>query len=207
MSWLIVGISGVTCGGKTTLSQSLYEYLSDPSNAATFKENVIIGQVRLVNQDDYFLPEDYSGHEWIDSISHINFDVLGALDMTKMCTDLNAILGKRFHFYSKRPSGTVPQVVNILLIDGFLIFNHSVTNRICQLKFHLHLPYEKCYQRRTARVYDPPDVTGYFEVCVWPMYEQHFNELKSKEDIILLNGDATKEKCFAYALNRVRLLL
>lgn len=202
--WLIVGISGVTCGGKTTLSQSLYDYLSDPSIATTFAKNVAIGQVHLVNQDDYFLAEDHPNHEWIDSISHINFDILNALDMTKMCSDLYAVLGKRFHFYSKRDQ---PQVVNILLIDGFLIFNHSVTNRICQLKFHLHLPYEKCYQRRTSRVYDPPDVIGYFELCVWPMYEQHFGELKDKEDIVLLNGEASKEKCFSYVLNQIRQVL
>lgn len=165
---------------------------------------MIIGQVRLVNQDDYFLPEEHPNHEWIDSINHINFDIISALDMPKMCTDLNAILGKRFHFYTKRSTS---HIVNILLIDGFLIYNHGVTNRICQLKFHLHLPYEKCYQRRTKRVYEPPDVTGYFEMCVWPMYEQHFNELKDKEDIILMNGDASKEKCFTYALGRIRQML
>lgn len=201
MSWLIVGISGVTCGGKTTLSQSLYEFLSNPANSHTFKENIIIGEVRLVNQDDYFLPDDHPAHEWIDSISHINFDVISALDMPRMCSDMNVILGKRFHLYQRRPN---VQVVNILLVEGFLIFNHSVTNRLCQLKFHIHLPYEKCYQRRIKRAYDPPDVTGYFEICVWPMYEAHFNELKEKDDIILLNGISSKEKCFAYALNCVR---
>lgn len=198
--WLIVGVSGVTCGGKTTLSQSLYDYLSDRTISTTLAKNVIIGQVRLVNQDDYFLPEDHHNHEWIDSIRHINFDILNALDMAKMCSDLYGILGKQFHFYAKRDE---PQVVNILLIDGFLIFNHSVTNRICQLKFHLHLPYEKCYERRVTRVYDPPDVMGYFELCVWPMYEQHFAELREKDDIVLLNGESPKEKCFAYVLNQI----
>lgn len=200
-TWLIIGISGVTCGGKTTLSQLLYNHLSDPAISTTFAENIIIGEVQLVNQDDYFLPENHPNHEWIDSINHINWDIIGALDMSRMCEDLHKTLGKRFHFYTKRDE---PQVVNILLVDGFLIFNHSITNRICQLKFHLHLPYEKCYERRLARVYDPPDVVGYFEMCVWPMYERHFAELRDKEDIVLLNGEAPKEKCFNYVLEQVK---
>lgn len=200
MSWLIVGISGVTCGGKTTLSQSVYEYLSNPSNFST-NSNMKIGMVKIINQDDYFLPEEHPNHKWIQRINHINFDIISALDMTQMCNDINVILGKRFLFHSKRKPTTV---VNILLIDGFLIFNHSVINRLCQLKLHIHLPYEKCYERRKTRIYEPPDVTGYFELCVWPMYEKNFSEIKGKEDIILLNGDASKESLFSYVLDCIR---
>lgn len=201
MSWLIVGISGITCGGKTTLSQSLYDYLRDPDNKNCLSDAVSIGTVKQMNQDTYFYPEDHPNHEWIDFINHVNYDIIGALDMSQMCTDLNTELGKRFTLYSKSKS---MMVVNIMLIDGFAIFNHSVINRICQLKFHIHLPYEKCYERRIRRIYDPPDVLGYFELCVWPMYEQNFSEIKNKEDILLLNGDTTQEKLFSYVFNCIK---
>lgn len=52
MSWLIIGISGVTCGGKSTLSNSLYHYLSDKNNANCLSDRVKIGQVKMMNQDD-----------------------------------------------------------------------------------------------------------------------------------------------------------
>lgn len=201
MPWLIVGISGVTCGGKTTLSKTLYEYLSDPTNKNCLSDSVSIGSVKIMNQDTYFYPEEHPNHEWIEFINHVNFDVIGALDMNQMCTDLNTELGKRFTLYSKTKA---TNIVNIMLIDGFTIFNHSVLNRICQLKFHIHLPYEKCYERRKLRTYEPPDVLGYFELCVWPMYERNFNEIKNKEDVMLLNGETTQEKLFSYVFNCIR---
>ncbi|XP_031625763.1 nicotinamide riboside kinase 1-like [Contarinia nasturtii] len=201
MSWLIIGISGVTCGGKTTLSQSLYRYFKDPANGHCLSDSVQIGAVKIMNQDNYFYADDDPHHEWIEQLSHINYDVMGALNMQKMCNDLYTELGKRFVFYSKTKSIAI---VNIMIIEGFLIFNHGILNRLCQLKFHIHLPYEKCYERRVKRTYVPPDVRGYFELCVWPMYEQHFNEIKSKDDFMLLNGETSKDKIFQHVLHCIK---
>lgn len=201
MSWLIIGISGVTCGGKSTLSQTLFNHLNNPSNVSCLSDRVKIGTVKIMNQDDYFYPDDYPHHEWIEQLSHVNYDVIEALNMTKMCSDLYTELGKRFVFYSKDQSVTS---VNIMIIDGFLIFNHGVLNRLCQLKFHIHLPYEKCYERRTQRKYDPPDCLGYFEICVWPMYEQHFDVIKSKDDLLLLNGETSRELLFQHVLDCIK---
>lgn len=197
-AWLIIGISGITCGGKTTLSQTLFEYLNDKKNQNCLSDTIKIGDVKLLNQDDYFYPDDYQHHEWIEQLNHVNYDVIDALNMTEMCNDLHKELGKRFIFYTKNKQF---HQINIMIIDGFLIFNHSVLNRLCQLKFHIHLPYEKCYERRMKRVYDPPDCLGYFELCVWPMYEQHFEQIRAKDDIILLNGDTSKEKLFQHVFD------
>lgn len=201
MSWLIIGISGVTCGGKTTLSRTLFHHLSDPNNINCLSDHIKIAEVKIINQDDYFYDNDYPHHEWIEQLSHVNYDVIGALNMSKMCNDLYTELGKRFLFYSKTKTVTS---INIMIIDGFLIFNHGVLNRLCQLKFHIHLPYEKCYERRIKRTYDPPDVLGYFEQCVWPMYEQNFNEIRNKDDIQLLNGEISKEKIFQHVFNCIK---
>lgn len=142
MSWLIIGISGVTCGGKTTLSKALFDHLSDPKNRNCLNDKIQIGTVKMMNQDDYFYPEDHPNHEWIDYINHVNYDVIGALDMNKMCDDLHDAIGKHFILYSKTKK---TDVLNIMIIEGFIIFNNNVMNRLCQVKFHIHLPYEKCY--------------------------------------------------------------
>lgn len=203
MSWLVIGISGVTCGGKTTLSKSLFSYLSDSINEHCLSDHVQIGTVKIVNQDDYFYPDDYTGHEWLvcGTTPHVNYDVLGALNMKKMCSDLYKELGKHFVFYTKEKP---VKIVNIMIIDGFLIFNHGVINRLCQLKFHIHLPYEKCYERRIKRTYEPPDCSGYFEVCVWPYYEENFAEIKNKQDVMLLNGEISKEKIFQHVFDCIK---
>jgi nicotinamide/nicotinate riboside kinase len=66
---LIIGISGVTCGGKTTLA---------------YKLNKMFPTSKLISQDDYFLDVDDPRHTWITELNHINFDILSSLDMEKM---------------------------------------------------------------------------------------------------------------------------
>lgn len=90
--------------------------------------------------------------------------------------------------------------LNILIVEGFLIFNHAVTFDLCNVKFHLHVPYEICNARRKKRTYDPPDVPCYFEMVVWPAYEKHLRKFKDSEDVLFLNGDAAPEKCLQFVL-------
>lgn len=200
MSWLLIGISGITNGGKSTLTQALYEYLSDRSHSNGWRDGVRIGRVQVMHQDEYVYPEDYANHEWNERLKHVNFERIEAVNMTKMHSDLHAAMGKCFTLHTKLKSKAT-SVINIMLIDGFTIFNDTAINRMCQVKFHLHMPYEKCYERRVQRT---NDVAGYFELCVWPMYEQNFDGIKNKEELVVLNGEASKEKIFLYALDCLR---
>ncbi|XP_051860840.1 calcium homeostasis endoplasmic reticulum protein isoform X2 [Drosophila albomicans] len=93
--------------------------------------------------------------------------------------------------------------INVLFIEGFMIFNQPELLALCNIKYHVHLPYEKCFERRSKRTYDPPDVTGYFELCVWPYYEQNFAEYRDCKDITFLNGEISKEKIFKFVLQRI----
>ncbi|GAB0097874.1 uncharacterized protein DMENIID0001_135530 [Sergentomyia squamirostris] len=182
--WLVVGISGATCSGKTTLATGLRERL-----VATCG----FGCVQVINQDDYFLPDDHPQHQHIDHLGHVNYDILTALDMERMCDDVQTIL-----------SHQATSALNVLIIEGFLIFNHPLLVELCNPKFHLHVPYEVGFARRRTRTYDPPDCPGYFESCVWPMYEKHFHELKDRTDIRLLNGAMAAEKCLEYVCDILR---
>lgn len=264
-SWLVIGISGVTNGGKTTLAKSLEAYFAAQQNKVFFKDNLTLNKVVGLCQDDYFLPVDSAKHTMIEKLNHINWEILSSLDMERMCLDIMKILGHKFILYnchqlrqSTEDSGVtgepVEQMVqydednifadhfltnflnkydengggrttnlikksknesyqnmniklNILLLEGFLIFNHPFTLDLCNVKFHIHLPYERCYARRLQRVYDPPDVIGYFEMCVWPMYERHFQEFKDRKDVYVLNGEIPQENILNYVLNCVKDLL
>jgi nicotinamide/nicotinate riboside kinase len=258
-SWLVVGVSGVTCSGKTTLADSLYKHFKD-LRGKEIKTGIELNRVEIINQDKYFLEADDPRHVIVEKLNHQNWEVITSLDMDKMCNDIMEILGPKFVLHSTESSSVASQsydnlfanhfdkdrchplkikkyensdydnylkiskhetVLNILIIEGFLIFNHTFTLDLCNVKFHLHLPYEKCYERRLQRIYDPPDVlgkyiirinirtgfkvifhfsSGYFEMTVWPMYEINFREFKERKDIMILNGDVTKERCFNYAL-------
>lgn len=203
MSWFVIGVTGVSCSGKTSLAQSIGNVFSDLVLKAKYFPTLQIGDVKLVCQDDYFWPIDDPRHEWIkvDDINHINREQLSALDMDKMCNDLMDIIGND-NIYSKNtnsPNESAP--LNILIIEGFLIFNHKLIAELCQVKICLNISFEKCFDRRKVRIYKQRTPPGYFERYTWPLYESHFNEFKNMENLIMIDGDDSKESCTDKALS------
>ncbi|XP_067644324.1 uncharacterized protein [Eurosta solidaginis] len=303
--WLVIGVSGVTCGGKTTLAQRLRDYFQQLRGAELWNTAYIVGDVQLISQDDYFLPVDDVRHKWNDKLNVINFELLSSLDMKQMLSDITWTMRGRFisndpldnidfinemsmstnsehyaarplqpqiyqpnqynkikqqtaltsrqhaasqqqnqkqqnhsshhhyHHHQQQPnlqvhttsppnmahssshSNTIMRVnsqhvsqlrdnkINLLIIEGFTIFNQPELLTLCNIKFHFHLPYEKCFERRQKRTYDPPDVTGYFEICVWPNYEKNFNEIRDRQDITFLNGELSKERILTFVLQKI----
>lgn len=226
MKWLVVGVSGVTCGGKTTVAKRLKE---------------IIPNSCLISQDYYFHPIDSNYHTWIPDLNHINWEIMSSLDMEKMLSDINDILNCKKNVqtdfaYMKHSSGSensqsltvsvddkneivnaaslgvhngegndereaAPKswqflssnICNVMIIEGFLIFNYKPVAQLCNLKFYVTLTKDQCFSRRRERAYDPPDVPGYFELCVWPEYEKHLNDVKSLSDVHYINGMITTD--------------
>lgn len=189
--WLVICVSGVTCGGKTTVARSLRERI--PGS-------------HLLCQDDYFLPPDSSKHTWIPTLNHINWEIMSSVDMNKMWADIKRITQFNFlqHFshckiHEENSSDDLsPQSCadlvddlpfQILIIEGFLVLNYQPIAEICHLKYYLTLTRDQCWERRKVRIYDPPDVPGYFDVCVWPEYEKHRDEVfQTIDDVHIIDG-------------------
>lgn len=201
--WLVIGVSGVTCSGKTTLAQSLFEHFKKQSGNE-IKAGIELNRVELINQDTYFRQVDDPNHQMIEKLNHLNWEIMSSLDTNKMVNEIMEILGPKFVLYNTHSSELVSSqrretlfqnnyakkqqqhkqrsfgsdelmindehqcnfkkivkhnsLLNILIIEGFLIFNHQVTLDLCNVKYHLHVPYEVCYARRIKRTYDPADV-------------------------------------------------
>jgi uridine kinase len=261
--WIVVGISGITCGGKTTLASKLFNYFQE-HRGHELKTGIEINRVEILNQDNYFRPVDDPKHKHVKRLNHINWEIIESIDTDRMVNDIMEKLGKKFVLYNtiskiinrddddlfkhhyesgfnsmrKYDDDWSPNededldnlyykhikhnfILNILIIEGFLIFNHAVTLDLCNIKFHIHVPYELCYERRKKRSYDPPDVlgknffkllkclsllsahTGYFEMIVWPEYEKHLKSIQNHKDVIFLNGEVSPDKCFEYVLKRL----
>lgn len=79
MNWVVLGISGVSCGGKTTFTQALHE---------AFPEVVIF------HQDTYYLEPSDPRHVMMKSVNHLNWDIPSSLDMGKMRKDIRDILAR-----------------------------------------------------------------------------------------------------------------
>ncbi|CAH0546402.1 unnamed protein product [Brassicogethes aeneus] len=184
---LIIGICGVTCGGKTTIANKL---------------NNILPSSKILCQDDYFLDVSDPRHKWIESLDHINFDILTSLDMEKMHSDILKFIGNKtiitpgeknhqknfkLSLDNNLNKAVIEKICNdnieVLIIEGFCVFNYKPMRDLFSLKYYFTLSKEECFKRRTLRVYDPPDCPGYFEICAWPEHLSQLEEVKKEFNI------------------------
>lgn len=199
MNWLIIGITGVTCSGKSTLARSIVSELS--ANKVNFPKYITIGTVKLMKQDDYFHPKTSVEHVWIPEFNYINREVLSALNMNKMCDNLNEILGSSYKPYQGQQKESL--ILNVLVIEGFLIFNCKRISELCQIKFDLQLSYDECFERRKTRIYNPPNPPGYFEKIIWPFYLKHRSEYENNVGLHVMNGKLSEEVVLNEALKHI----
>ena len=179
---VIVGLSGVSSSGKTTLARLLRD---------------IFPQSFILHEDDFYWPDSQipvrgGVQDW---------DCLGAIDVTKLADCLQYIkqnFASPPELHSKEDQNSVgectvdtqtistcrsrvacaPSIPRIAFIDGFLLYSpEMVTVRnLLDLKLFLRTDYQTAKSRREARSgyvtlegfwEDPP---GYVDNVVWPNY-------------------------------------
>lgn len=209
MKLVVIGISGITGGGKTTLATSLHAFLSDAKNVHIF-DKIRINEVILIHQDKYFYPRDSPHHLWIPEINFINRERLPAMNMDKFAEDVNNMvqtltensLPSEKSLYIGKDARTL---VNILIIEGFLIYNDQRINRYCQLRFQMHISYDVGVARRLIRTFKHvnPKPEWYFENYIWPSYHKHLDEVPNKSDLVFLNGEQNVDSIFEQALTTI----
>ncbi|XP_053620048.1 nicotinamide riboside kinase 1 isoform X3 [Plodia interpunctella] len=120
--WIVIGISGVTCGGKTTLANRI-------------KEAVV--PVYVFHQDKYFYPDDSPKHIKCPSMDHNNYDILSALDMEKMFQDIIDTLNGRDKSHANNLARTAGKKEikgkKFLIAEGFTALNYKPIMDICNL--------------------------------------------------------------------------
>ncbi|KAL3062737.1 hypothetical protein OYC64_002521 [Pagothenia borchgrevinki] len=188
MKTLVLGVGGVTNGGKSTLSKSLHKQV--PNSC-------------LIAQDEYFkddsvVPVDINGFK--------QYDMLDALHMDTMVREVESWQKDPVAFLRQRgPEHTTASAeeeeeeeVYVLIVEGFLIFNHRPLNELIYKKYFMEIPYDVCKRRRSSRVYTPPDPPGYFDGYVWPMYLKNRLQMESMvSGILFLDGLKPKEELLA----------
>ncbi|XP_069158715.1 nicotinamide riboside kinase 1 isoform X1 [Procambarus clarkii] len=200
--WRVVGLSGATGGGKTTLANQLLASLPTTTLYLT--------------QDEYILPDHSNAHlKAPEPLKGYNKDSLASIDMTKMIADIKQILatdGRDINFVDydeiHNRSKIIGSALNIprppfighkekshlssvLLLDGFLLFNHPEVPQFCDLLYFITLTKEQCLERRKMRVFTNVSMNSeqYFELCAWPQYEQHFTQMcNTVNNIHFING-------------------
>ncbi|XP_029017683.1 nicotinamide riboside kinase 1 [Betta splendens] len=185
MKALIVGVGGVTNGGKSTLAQSLQQQI--PNSC-------------IIAQDSYFkdesvVPEDSNGFKQYDTLDALHMDtMMGVVDSWQRDPEL-------FLRQHQNPENAAPaddRKVFVLIVEGFLIFNYRPLNELFDKRYFMEIPYDVCRRRRSLRVYSPPDPPGYFDGHVWPRYLQNRKEMENTvSEIVFLDGLKSKEELLA----------
>ncbi|XP_075831498.1 nicotinamide riboside kinase 2 isoform X2 [Microtus pennsylvanicus] len=106
---VIVGIGGMTNGGKSTLTNRLHKALPNCC---------------VIHQDDFFKPQDQIA---VGEDGFKQWDVLESLDMEAMLSTVRAWVKDprkfaRAHGVSLQPSASD---THILLLDGFLLYSYN----------------------------------------------------------------------------------
>ncbi|XP_030016626.1 nicotinamide riboside kinase 2-like isoform X1 [Sphaeramia orbicularis] len=189
---LIIGIGGVTNGGKTTLTNRLLKAL--PNSC-------------VVHQDDFFKRPDQIE---VGEDGFRQWDVISALDMEAMTNTVkgwqeNPVKFARSHGVSLSPEAEKPDSVHILIVEGFLIYNYKPLLDVYDKCFYISIPYEECKRRRSTRTYTVPDPPGLFDGHVWPMYLKHRKEMDYNCDRIeYLDGMTSKDDIYNAAYESIQ---
>ncbi|XP_035495550.1 nicotinamide riboside kinase 1 [Scophthalmus maximus] len=184
MKTLVVGVGGMTNGGKSTLSKSLHHQI--PNSC-------------IIAQDSYFKDDSVVP---VDSNGFKQYDMLSALHMDTMMSEVDSWRRDPESFLRRRglnPEDTTLTVeaedVYVLIVEGFLIFNYRPLNELFDKRYFMDIPYDVCKRRRSLRVYTPPDPPGYFDGHVWPMYLKNRQEMENMvSGIVFLDGLKPKEE-------------
>ncbi|NWV00078.1 NRK1 kinase, partial [Upupa epops] len=182
MKVFVIGLGGVTNGGKTTLAEKLKKMLP---NCDT------------ISQDDFFKPES---EVETDERGFKLYDVLDALYMDEMVRSIRNWMKNPPKLgvvtESQKTCDSVKNTeVYILIVEGFLLYNYEPLNELWNKRYFLTLPYEECKRRRSTRVYQPADTPGYFDGHVWPMYLKYKEEVEENtSNVVYLDGTKSHEE-------------
>ncbi|XP_032108142.1 nicotinamide riboside kinase 2 isoform X1 [Sapajus apella] len=191
---LIVGIGGVTNGGKTTLTDSLLRALANCC---------------VIHQDDFykaplFQPQDQIA---VGEDGFKQWDVLESLDMAAMLDTVQAWLSSPQKFARAHGVGVQPEAsdTHILLLEGFLLYSYKPLVDLYSRRYFLTIPYEECKWRRSTRNYTVPDPPGLFDGHVWPMYRKYRQEMEANGvEVVYLDGMKSREELFREVLEDIQ---
>lgn len=185
----IIGITGGSGVGKTTLIKKLYHDFA--------------GRVSTFSLDNYYLPKE---HQWVDENGVINFDLPTALDQNRIQMDLvrltegHAIEQEVYAF--NNPGANKHKITiepkELLIVEGLFVMHYPFVKQVLNYTVYLSVKPELQLERRilrdvNERNYSESDILYQWHNHVIPSYHNFVQPHKEKSDLIITNNDRFDE--------------
>lgn len=181
---VIIGVSGGSASGKTTVANRLKEACKD--------------SVELLSHDFYYLPHDDLPFE--DRVK-LNYDHPNAFDTERMIEDLKSLKqGDFIHrpVYSYTEHTRLKETVRVnpakvIIVEGFMIFENVELRELFDIKVFVDTDADERLIRRIIRDVNErgrslESVIAQYTNTVKPMHEQFVEPYKKYADIIIPRG-------------------
>jgi uridine kinase len=181
---LIIGITGGTGSGKTTVVNQIVKHLPD-------------NEVCVISQDSYYKATDNLSYE---ERTKINFDHPRAIDfdlIVKHLKELKLFKTIEQPVYSfvthNRTENTVKtHPKKVIIVEGILIFNNEELRNLFDIKIFVHADTDERLIRRvrrdiTERGRNIDEVLNRYQDTLKPMHQQFIEPTKNFADIIIPN--------------------
>lgn len=181
---LIIGITGGTGSGKTTVVNQIVKHLPD-------------NEVCVISQDSYYKATDNLSYE---ERTKINFDHPRAIDfdlIVKHLKELKLFKTIEQPVYSfvthNRTENTVKtHPKKVIIVEGILIFNNEELRNLFDIKIFVHADTDERLIRRVRRDISErgrniDEVLNRYQDTLKPMHQQFIEPTKNFADIIIPN--------------------
>lgn len=180
---LVIGISGRSGSGKSTVVKSLLDYYGPE-------------MISLHTMDNYYMPR----HQQIkDDHAYLNFDLPTSFYRKQFYEDLKSLkTGKNIEveeyvFNNERPSQTVViPATPVILVEGLFIFYYDEVRAILDIKVIIDVPLNLAFERRLRRDliernYDQNEIAHRYHLHAEPAYQQYIKPFMNEADLVLPN--------------------
>lgn len=187
---LIIGISGGTGSGKTTIVNHILSQL--PPN-----------EVVIISQDNYYHD---SSHLPLEERFKINFDHPDSIDFKLLTKHINALKkGKSieqpsYSFISHSRTGevTITNPKKIIIVEGILVLTNPELRNLFDIKLFVHADADERLIRRIRRDIrergrDLDEVLNRYQSTLKPMHEKFIEPCKNFADLIIPNDKKVNE--------------
>ncbi len=181
----VVGITGGSGVGKTTLIKKLY--------------HDFLGRVSTFSLDNYYLPKE---HQWVDENGVINFDLPTALDQNRIQMDLTRLVEGHpieqeiYGFNNPEAKKDKLEILpkELLIVEGLFVMHYPFVKSVLDYSVYLSVKPELQLERRilrdvNERNYTESDILYQWHNHVIPSYHSFVQPHKETANLIITNNE------------------